>query len=131
MKKNILSQKVKEDIIINNAEDTVKLFRKAVLDNNREHFIALTLSTRNKPIGIHIISIGTLNASLVHPREVFTEAIKERAVNMIVAHNHPSGDTSPSDADIELTDRLKNAGRILGINVIDHIIITNKSFRIV
>jgi DNA repair protein RadC len=95
----------------------------------KEHFAVLYLNARNQLVAKEIISIGTLNASLVHPREVFKPAFELPAAGIIIAHNHPSGGCEPSEADIELTKRLKEAGKILGIEVIDHIIITSNSFR--
>ena len=88
-----------------------------------ENFIILCLNTKNKIAGVHTISIGSLNASIVHPREVFKAALLNNASGIICLHNHPSGDPEPSREDIEITHRLVNAGNILGINVLDHIII--------
>ena len=88
-----------------------------------ENFIVLCLNTKNKIAGVHTISIGSLNASIVHPREVFKAALLNNASGIICLHNHPSGDPEPSREDIEITHRLVNAGNILGINVLDHIII--------
>jgi len=96
---------------------------------NKEEFRGLYLNTRNKLIHDEIISIGTLTANLVHPREVFNPAIEYRAVGLIVAHNHPSGDPEPSKEDIRLTQRLVEASKIIGIDLLDHIIIGNQGFR--
>ncbi len=96
--------------------------------SKKEHFVAFYLDTRSKLIERQIISIGTLNASLVHPREVFEPAIVLRAASVIVAHNHPSGDTEPSDDDITSTKRLTEAGKILGIELLDHVIVTAAGF---
>ena len=93
----------------------------------REHFMILYLDTHNNLI-INDVSIGTLNASLVHPREVFKKAIQSHAAQVIVAHNHPSGDWSPSEDDKMITNRLVEAGKILGISVMDHIIVTQNGF---
>lgn len=90
----------------------------------KEHFIAFFLDTRNKEIHREIVSIGTLNYNLVHPREVFNPAVKALAAAIIVAHNHPSGCLEPSDEDISLTKRLTQAGRLLGIEVLDHVIVS-------
>lgn len=89
-----------------------------------EHFGVLLLDTRNKVIGKHTIAVGTLNGTLVHPREVFCLAIHDRAAGLILFHNHPSGNVSPSDEDRALTRRLVDAGQILGIEVLDHIILS-------
>lgn len=90
---------------------------------DREHFGVLMLNTRNEPIGWHIVSIGCLNGTNVHPREVFKAALLASAAAMIAAHNHPSGDPSPSREDIDLTRRLVEVGKLIGISVIDHIIV--------
>lgn len=90
---------------------------------DRENFVVLLLDTKNKVIGINTVSIGTLNSSLVHPREVFKPAILASAAALILAHNHPSGDPKPSREDIEVTKRLIEAGGLLGIQVLDHIIV--------
>ncbi len=94
-----------------------------------EHFGILTLNTKNGVAGLHVIAIGTLYAALIHPREVFKAAIMNNAASLICFHNHPSGDPTPSQADIELTDRLTEAGEIVGIEVKDHIIIGDGTFQ--
>ena len=97
-------------------------------DKKKEYFLALLLDTRNQQIKIAEISVGSLDSSIVHPREVFKEAISASAASIVFIHNHPSGDTEASDDDIALTKRLVQAGDIVGINVLDHIIIGGKSF---
>jgi len=97
---------------------------KDIRDNKKEHFVIFFLDARNQ----EIISVGSLNANLVHPREVFEPAVRHLAAQVIVAHNHPAGDLEPSDHDIEITKRLKDAGEVLGIDLIDHIIVTKDSF---
>ena len=94
----------------------------------KEHFVVLYLNARNQLICKEIISVGTLNANLVHPREVFKPGIDYLAASIIIAHNHPSGGAEPSDNDLTTTNRLKEAGKIMGIEVIDHIIITKSGF---
>ena len=93
-----------------------------------EHFLVLTLSAAHEVIGIRIVSIGLLNNSLVHPREVFWWAIRDNAESVIAAHNHPSGDMEPSAEDREMTARLMQAGNIMGIRVLDHIIFGRKGY---
>lgn len=88
----------------------------------QEYFIVLTMNGSNTVIAIRIITIGIANRTLVHPREVFIHAIKDNAVGIILAHNHPSGNTNPSTEDRDITDRLVQAGELLGIKVMDHII---------
>lgn len=96
---------------------------KDIRDHKKEHFVIFFLDSRNQEIKRDVISVGSLNASLVHPREVFEPAVKNLAAQVILAHNHPSGDTEPSENDLELNKRLVEAGKILGIEVVDHIII--------
>ncbi|HHV35484.1 MAG TPA: DNA repair protein RadC [Syntrophomonadaceae bacterium] len=95
---------------------------------DREHFRVMLLNTKNRVLGIETVSIGSLNASLVHPREVFKRAIQRSAASVILVHNHPSGDPSPSPEDVEITQRLCEAGRIIGIEILDHIIIGDHVF---
>lgn len=90
---------------------------------DREHFWALALNTKNQLLRIVEVSVGSLNASIVHPRELFKDAIRVSAASVIVVHNHPSGDPTPSGADIQLTRRLVKAGDVLGIEVLDHVVI--------
>ena len=100
-----------------------------IRDKKQEYFVCLTLDGANRLIAKRIITIGTLTASLVHPREVFAEAIADRAASVIVAHNHPSGNLEPSQADREVTKRLKDAGELLGIELIDHVVITQECYK--
>lgn len=94
----------------------------------KEHFIVLYLDTKNQEIKKHIVSVGTLNCSIVHPREVFEEAVKNLAAGIIVSHNHPSGCVDPSQEDINLTKRLVEAGKILGIELLDHVIVSSENY---
>jgi len=119
--------KNKKSVLIISPQDVFKE-TKDIRDNKKEHFVIFYLDTRNQEIKREIISIGTLNANLVHPREVFEPAIKNNAAQIIVAHNHPSGDTEPSEDDLIITKKLVEAGKILGIEVLDHIIVTKNTF---
>jgi len=101
---------------------------KDIRDNKKESFIIFFLDTRSREIKREIISVGSLNANLVHPREVFEPAIKYLSAQLIVAHNHPSGDPEPSQEDIATTKRLVSAGNILGIELLDHVIVTKENF---
>ena len=109
------------------AKDAVAQLQELRTDK-KEHYVALYLNARNQLIHKETISIGTLNASLIHPREVFKSAIDHLAASILIAHNHPSGDCQPSDDDLEVTKRLKEAGNILGIEVVDHVIVTGDGF---
>lgn len=94
----------------------------------QEHFIILTLSAASVLIKKHLIFIGTLDRSIVHPREIFAQAISDRCANIILVHNHPSGKLEPSNQDLEITKRLIEVGTVVGINVLDHVIIGNNEF---
>jgi len=102
------------------------LIKAKLKDYHKEHFYLICLNSRNQSIAE--VSVGSLNASIVHPREVFCEAIKNKSASVILAHNHPSGSLQPSEEDLEITKRLKEGGKILGIEVIDHIIITKEGY---
>ncbi len=113
---------------INNPKSLANIFMHQLSKELREHFYIILLDTKNNIISKEEISIGTLNSSLVHPREVFKPAIKKSAKSIILLHNHPSGDVNPSNEDIRLTLRLEEAGRIIGIEVLDHLIIGDGEF---
>jgi len=98
-----------------------------IADQDREHFAVLLLNAKNRVLGIDVVSVGTLDASLVHPREVFKAAILANAASVVICHNHPSGDTTPSAEDIRISKALKQAGEIMGISVLDHVILTTDS----
>lgn len=112
---------------INSAKDAVAQLQE-LRTAKKEHFVVLYLNARNQLVYKETISIGTLNASLVHPREVFKPAIEHLAASIILAHNHPSGEVEASRADEKMTERLREAGKLLGIDVKDHIIITKNAF---
>ena len=101
---------------------------KDIRDNKKEHFVIFYLDTRNQEIKREVVSVGSLNANLVHPREVFEPAVRNLAAQIILAHNHPSGDPEPSEDDLTITKRLVEAGKIMGIEVVDHIIVVKNGF---
>lgn len=109
--------------VVSSAADVVDLCWPKMRGSDREHFWALALSTRNHLIRIIEVSVGSLNASIVHPRELFKAAVAVSAASVVVVHNHPSGDPTPSGADIQLTRRLVKAGDVLGIELLDHVVI--------
>ena len=109
-------------------EEVVGLVRGKLRAKKKEHFLAILLDTRGQVIKISEISVGSLDASIVHPREVFREAMTASAASVIFVHNHPSGNPEPSEEDVKLTERLAQAGEIVGIDVLDHIIIGDKSY---
>jgi len=108
---------------ISSPSDCVELIRKYIDESDREMFIVITLDTKQQPALIQTCSLGTLNSSLVHPREVYKLAVLSNANTIIVGHNHPSGVSKPSESDRSITRRLEEAGSILGIKLLDHIII--------
>ena len=116
-----------KSVRINSPEDVVKVLS-FIRNKKREYFVALYLDAENKLITHEIISIGSLDASLVHPREVFYPAIQHKAVSIIIAHNHPSGNLTPSSHNIQITKTLSRASQILNLNLIDHLIITQNSY---
>ena len=105
------------------ARDVFEFLQPEVNGLEKEHFYAILLDSKNRLIRKEVVSVGTLTASLVHPREVFRPAIRECAASIIVAHNHPSGDPTPSREDLEITARLQKAGELIGIPMLDHVII--------
>lgn len=104
-------------------QDVVGLLGARTRGLDREHFWALVLDTKNRLIRVVDVSVGSLNASIVHPRELFKEAVRASAASVVVCHNHPSGDPTPSGADVQLTRRLVRAGDVLGIELLDHVVI--------
>lgn len=117
-----------KECLIKNSKDVYELVKNELKKADREIFLAISLNTRNKVLGINTVSVGSLNASLVHPREVFKPAILQNATGVILVHNHPSGETEPSEEDLDITRKLVEAGRILEINVIDHVIVGSKFY---
>ena len=113
---------------ISGPDDVCALLQRQLAFQDREIFCIVILDARNQVIGINTVSIGSVSASIVHPRETFRPAIMMGASSLILAHCHPSGDPSPSKDDIELTRRLVKAGEILGIEVLDHLIIGDSRF---
>ncbi|GAB4275062.1 MAG: DNA repair protein RadC [Coriobacteriia bacterium] len=111
--------------VVSSPQDVCDLCAGQMRGLDREHFWALALNTKNQLLRTVEVSVGTLNASLVHPRELFKEAVRLSAASVIVVHNHPSGDPTPSGADIRLTERLVRAGDVLGIEVLDHVVVAD------
>lgn len=113
--------------IIKTAKDVYEVLRHYAFEN-QEHFICIALNGAHEILEVRVVSIGTVNKTLVHPREVFSSPLKLRSAAIIISHNHPSGQLSPSQEDIQLTLKLKEAGELLGIPVLDHVIISKKGF---
>ena len=112
---------------INDAKDAYELL-KEYSGKKQEYFLSITLDGAMNVINKRVIFIGTLNQSIIHPREVFADAIADRANSIIIAHNHPSGELTPSGNDIEITKRLQEVGKLVGIELLDHLIITKEGF---
>ena len=112
---------------ITSAEDVYEEL-KAFSTKQQEHFLTITLDGASHIINVRTVFIGTLNQSLVHPREVFADAIADRAAGIIIAHNHPSGTLSASRADIQITDRLKEVSKLVGIELLDHVILAKEGY---
>jgi len=114
--------------IISNPQDAAQLVLGELSHADKEHFMIIMLNTKHRVIAKKVVSIGHLHASLVHPREMFKEAIKRSSAAVILVHNHPSGDLTPSRDDITTTERLRDVGEMLGIEVLDHIIVGNNNY---
>jgi DNA repair protein RadC len=129
----VKEQLSEEQIRIKGSDDAIrycmKLFHRLAFDGKQEQFHVVTLDTQHGPINHHLITVGTLDASLVHPREVFRPAIRDAASAILLVHNHPSGDPTPSKEDRAVTRKLKEVGELVGIRVLDHIIVARESGR--
>jgi len=123
----LFKEKSEKEVYINSSEDAIKELAH-IKENKKENFVVLYLDARNKLIYKETVSIGSLNANLVHPREVFEPAVRYLAAQIVLAHNHPSGDPEPSEDDLLLTKKLVESGKILGIEVFDHIIVAKDGF---
>lgn len=117
-----------DNYVIRSPQDGANYVMEAMRHLNQEHLAVLFLDSKNQIIHKQTIFIGSLNASIVHPREIFREAVKRSAASIICAHNHPSGDPTPSEEDIHVTKRLVEAGKIMGIELLDHLIIGDRKF---
>ena len=109
-------------------KDAYEMIKEQLEGLDREQFIIACLNTKNEPTNISVVAVGTLNKAIVHPREVFKTAIQSNAASIMAFHNHPSGETTPSQQDIQLTNRLYEAGELLGIKLLDHLIIGDGTF---
>ncbi|MDR1902478.1 MAG: DNA repair protein RadC [Treponema sp.] len=123
----ISERKMKNPGKLDNPEDAYELVKRYA-GARQEQFMVVTLNTAHEPVSVSIATIGTVNRTLIHPREIFYRAVRDMACAIIVCHNHPSGSLEPSQEDKEVTVSLYEAGKILGIHVLDHIIITRKGF---
>lgn len=113
---------------IRGGKDVYEYVRADMEGLDREHFAVILLNARNQVLSKEVVSVGSLDASIVHPREIFKDSIRRNAAAIVLAHNHPSGDPTPSDEDLEVTRRLARSGRLLGIEVMDHVVVGRSSF---
>lgn len=126
--KRLSNSNLQANEVVNSPADAAAIVMDELCLLDREHFIILMLNTKNRVIAKKVISIGHLNATLVHPRELFKDVIKRSSAAVILVHNHPSGDPTPSRDDINITKRLCEVGRLLGIDVLDHLIIGDRQY---
>lgn len=120
---SLVRERADQPYAMRSGGDVAGLVREFLRDDPRERFVVVYLDARNKPIAVHDAHIGSANHASVHPREVFGPAVALSAVAIVVAHNHPSGDPAPSDSDRALTDRLRQAGELLGVPLLDHVVL--------
>ncbi len=124
----IMNMSRSEPTIIRSPSDVYAYLRWKIGYEQKEHFVVIFLSTKNHILGHEVIAVGSLNACLVHVREVFKSAIRRSACSIIVSHNHPSQDTTPSQEDVQLTARLAQAAEIIGIDLLDHVIVSGTEY---
>ena len=117
-----------EVIKLNNSSDVYELVKDELSNSDREILLSVMLTSKNQLIGVETVSIGSISATSMSPREVFKSAILANAVGIILCHNHPSGELTPSKEDIQITKLLVDAGKLLGIKVLDHLIVSNKGY---
>lgn len=121
-------KKKRQFYVINEPSHAYTLVKDELITSDRERFLSILLTARNTVIGIETVSIGTITSCMVTPRELFKSALLANACSIILCHNHPSGDLEPSQTDLHITDRLVTAGKLLDIDVLDHLIISEKGF---
>ena len=126
--KRIARKSARERLQVRRAESVADYYMESLRHEEQEHVCCMMLDSQNKMLADICLTKGTVNASLISPREVFLKALEYHAVNVILVHNHPSGDPTPSRADLEVTSRIVQSGELLGIGLLDHIIIGNKEF---
>lgn len=126
--RRVSAKQVQDRWTIRTPDDAATLLMSDMTNLKQEHFVVLYLNVKNQVIHKQTIFMGSLNASIVHPREIFREAVKRSAASIICAHNHPSGNPTPSSEDIDVTKRIQHAGEVLGIELLDHVIIGDHQF---
>ncbi|AMO86185.1 DNA repair protein RadC [Solibacillus kalamii] len=126
--RRLASRDLEERFTIRSPEDAATFLMQDMTSLQQEHFVCLFLNVKNQVLHKQTIFVGSLNASIVHPREIFREAVKRSAASIICSHNHPSGIPTPSPEDIDVTTRLYEAGKIVGVDLLDHVIIGDHQF---
>ncbi len=126
--RRMLAEQTPEYPVIKSPGDAADIVMEEMRHLKKENFRMIALNTKNHVLAVETISVGNLNSSIVHPRELFREAIRHSAAGIILVHNHPSGDTDPSPEDIQITQRIVDAGRIMGIEVLDHLIVGGNGY---
>jgi DNA repair protein RadC len=124
---DIISVRKRKTVCVKHPDDIYEAVKRYT-KSKQEYFLVLTLSGAHEIISVHIASFGLVNRTIIHPREVFKHAIKDNAVRIVVCHNHPSNKVLPSPQDIEITELLVDAGELIGIPVLDHLIISKKGY---
>lgn len=124
----LASDLVNEGIVAMRPSDVYTIVKSLITQHSKEHFLVLSFDSRNRFLGSDTVAVGILNANIVHPRETYEAAIRRHAAQVILSHNHPSGDCNPSDEDIVVTKRLVQAGKILGIEVVDHVVVSKHEY---
>lgn len=119
---------IEYDIGVDSPDAAATIIRQMIGDSDRENLVLVCLDTKNKPTSVQLISTGSINSSIVHPREVFKSVLLANAASFIIGHNHPSGELSPSPEDINITKRLIEVGKLIGIPIIDHLIVSDSSY---
>lgn len=120
---------VDEVININESSDVYEMVKDELVSSDRERFLSVMLTSKNHLIGVETVSVGSISATIITPRDVFKSAILANAISIILCHNHPSGDLVPSDSDIKITKHLIEAGELLGVRVLDHLIVSNQGYK--
>jgi DNA repair protein RadC len=126
--RRLMESRLRPGIPVRGGGDVARVVLESVRHARRENFFALLLDARHRILSFRVVSVGSLESSLVHPREVFTAAVREGAAALVVAHNHPSGDATPSVEDREVTDRLREVGELMGIELLDHVVVGRERY---
>ena len=126
--RRMMEARLRPGMAVRGSDDVARVVLESVRHARRESFFSIQLDARHRVLSFRVISVGSLESSLVHPREVFAPAVREGAAAVVVAHNHPSGDATPSVEDREVTDRLRNVGEILGIELLDHVVVGRERY---